>query len=444
MKRWFIGLRVNEKPHLLPEKLKNAVKHHGLEHFIIGIRYEKIYPFRRREHYIFLHVESEEIGDLWWYGQNLDSMLNALNLYNGQIYLTADDIENAQWISNSLEFQSFQQLRYQRTPRIASSDPLNYEEHRSHTQTSHIENYNHLLQWLSAYGQGTWKQFKTTCNTLGLDPTYEYSRRILRRLRLLGHIEITSDGQKWFIAPPSLVTTNSVDGRFNTFLAGQRSPALLNELRDAAQIEIETQPDGDTPDAIRATFDSQDQLNCFARDFRQRHHPLFLVGRAGHKIACALPHLVDWENRLSSPAVVLGNYKFELWTDGGFCSLPLPSQTGMYRLTHMADRHGHPQLTLFYDAGQNLWRRADWYGLRYLMLRRTGEHIEFDYDHNLRTLSIDWNQRLPHMYERALVLASGRLPLLHNRQVIFGDVSAELGCILADRLEAEFVESGRN
>ena len=65
MIRWFIGLRVNERPYLEPEKLKNAVKHHGLEHFIIGMRYEKTHPYQRREHYIFLHVESEEVGDIW-------------------------------------------------------------------------------------------------------------------------------------------------------------------------------------------------------------------------------------------------------------------------------------------------------------------------------------------------------------------------------------------
>ena len=247
-------------------------------------------------------------------------------------------------------------------------------------------------------------------------------------------------GKDGFIAPPSLVTTESADGRYTTFLAGQRSTALLQALRDAAQFENEIQPYGDAPEVVRATFDSQDQATYFARDFSQHHHPLFLAELAGHRIACALPDLVGWESRLSSPVVVIGNYKFELWEDGDFNGLPLPSQTGMYRLTPMTDRYGSPQLTLFYDAERGLWRRADWYGLRYLTLRRTGEHIEFVYDQNLRTLRIDRNQRLPHMYERALVLASGRLPIFRNDQVIFGDVSAELGRIVADKLEAEFVE----
>ena len=446
MIRWFIGLRVNERPYLLPEKLRNAVRNHGLEHFVVGMRYERTHPTRRREHYIFLHVESEEVGQIRYSRPNLEAMLSSLNMYDEQIYLTAEEIENAQWISNTLELQSFRQLRRRRRCRLAFSDPLGYEEYTSHMQadrhSNQTESYNHLLLWLSAYGQGTWQQFKTTCNTLDLNPTYEYSRQILRRLRLLGHIEVNKDGQRWFIAPPLLAATDSVDGQYRTFLVGQRSPALLHALRNAAQVEIqvEIQPDGDAPEVIRATFDSQDQAAYFARDFSQHHHPLLQAELAGHRIACALPNLAGWEGRLSSPPVVLGNYMFELWEDGDFNVLPLPSQTGMYRLTPMTDRYGSPQLTLFYDADRDLWRRADWYGLRYLTLRRTGEHIEFVYDHNLRTLRVDRNQRLPHMYERALVLASGRLPVFHNNQVIFGDVPAELGRTVANKLEAEFVE----
>lgn len=349
------------------------------------------------------------------------------------------------WRSNERETLIIRRIRYRRPNRIASSDPLSHEDENmtpTVQRLDHTDSYNKLLHWLSAHGQGTWQQFKMACNTLGLDLTYEYSRRILRRLRLLGHIEVTSDGQKWFITPPSLVATGSAAGGYRTFLAGQRSPALLHSLRNATQVEveIEIQPDADAPEVVRATFDSQDQAAYFARNFSQRHHPLFLAGLAGHRIACALPDLVSWENQLSSPAVVLGNYRFELWEGGEFNTLPFPSQTGMYRLTHLADHYRHPQLTLFYDADRDLWRRADWYGLRYLTLRRTGEHIEFVYDHNLRTLRIDRNQRLPHMYERALVLASGSLPVFRNDQIILGDVPAELGRTVANKLEAEFVE----
>ena len=74
------------------------------------------------------------------------------------------------------------------------------------------------------------------------------------------------------------------------------------------------------------------------------------------------------------------------------------------------------------------------------MLRRIGETCEFHYDEHLKTLSIAKDQRLPDLYERSLVLASGRLPIYRHDQVIFGNISETLAHIVANKLEAEFIE----
>lgn len=74
------------------------------------------------------------------------------------------------------------------------------------------------------------------------------------------------------------------------------------------------------------------------------------------------------------------------------------------------------------------------------MMRRTGETCEFYYDHNMKRLSIAMENRPPDIYERSLVLASGRLPIFRNGQVIFGDVPETLAHMLANKLEAEFIE----
>ena len=432
MGRWLLVIfSLPATSSIVTQEVTNAVQQNGLNEFF------EFRPYRAR------HDRVHTIMSVGRHDRDMpDSMREAATDIFRQYEMHLPD-----WRSDERETHNIRRIRFQKPDPISPSDPLSPEDGNITSPDQlpdHTGSYNKLLQWLSAHGQGTWHQFKTACHTLGLDPTYEYSKRILRRLRLLGHIEVTSDGQKWFIAPPSLVTTVSADGRHRTFLSGQRSPVLIEALRDAAQIETEPQPYNDAPEVVRITFDSQDQAKCFTQDFSLRHHSLFLAGQAGHKIARALQNLFDWEKQLASPSVVIGNYKFELWQDGRFSALPRPSHTGMYRLTHLADGYRHPQLSLFFDGERELWCRADWYGLRYLTLKRTGKHIEFEYDHNSKTLSIDRNQRLPHMYERALVLASGKLPRFHDNRVAFAGIPAELGRMVAGKLEATFVEYGRN
>ena len=429
MGRWILVIfSLPAQSSIVTQELTSAVQEDGLNEFF------KFRPYRSG------HDRVHTIMSVGRHDRDMpDSMREAATDLLLQYGLRLPD-----WRSDERETHTIRRIRFQTPDPISPSDPLSPEDGNVTSPDPYPEqtdNYNKLLQWLSAHGQGTWQQFRTACHTLGLDPTLRTSNRILRRLRLLGHVEVTSDDRpKWFIAPSSLVTTDSANGCYSTFLAGQRSPVLLKALRDAAQIQTEPQHHYDAPTLVRATFDSQVKAERFTKDFSRHHHSLFLAGRAGHNIARALQNLFDWERQMASPSVVIPNYKFEFWQDGRFSALPLPSLTGMYRLSHLTDRYGRPQLTLFYDAELGLWRRADWYGLRYLMLRRSGERIEFYYDRTFRTLSIDRNQRLPDMYERALVLASGRLPVLQNNQVTFGDVPAELGRTVADKLEAEFVE----
>jgi hypothetical protein len=153
-----------------------------------------------------------------------------------------------------------------------------------------------------------------------------------------------------------------------------------------------------------------------------------------------LPDLSSWERDLPILPVVIGNYTYEQWLNSGFSRTELPKETGLYRLTHTSSRFEHPQLTLFYNADDGTWRKGDWYGLRYLMLKRTGEPCVFHYDINLKRLNISNNIRIPDMYERSLILESGRLPIIKSEQIFFGDVSETLVHLLANKLEAEFIE----
>jgi len=442
MERWYIGFETSGFPIDKVKKLLHFVKYYNLTDFISRACYEKGGGTKAKKRYIFfLGVASECKGDIPpEIHEEFRLLTSSLHLYGEGFPVYFEEIQRM--VGKELEIHNLRQIKMLKPQKLSPSDPYNFAN-REIADTPNIEKndaYNKLLYWLSTYGRGTWQQFRTACKSLDLDPNGEFARRIMRRFRSLGHVELTKNGQNWFIAPPALVTAELNESGYHTFLAGQRSPILIEELQSVASVSLEPQPYGDAPEVVRAAFAAWDDAEHFVNSFTQKYHRLYLAGSAGYEIASSLPDLKDWQAQLVELPIVKGNYQYEQLLDGDFQAVHLPKSTGLYRLTHVSSHFDHPQLTLFYDADQDTWHKGDWYGLRYLMLRRTGEICEFHYDHNLNRLSIPLESRLPDMYERSLILASGRLPIFRNEQVIFGDVPETLAHILANKLEAEFIE----
>jgi hypothetical protein len=442
MERWYIAFNTIGAPQEILGRLLQAVRQQHLGEFVIRFCYEKGAGAgkKRGQFYVFIGVISKEKGFI---PEEIHSgfhiMLQMLHLVDKGLYVYIDEVKRM--VSKELEIHNLRKIKMFNFPKVNPSDPFNYtNSETTETQAKDQQSaYNDLLFWLSLYGFGTWQQFKSVCLELGLDLTGEYSRRIARRLRSLGHIEITNEGQNWFISPACLVETENTDGQFRTFLTGQRSLNLIGALEQAAYVELEPQPDCDAPEVIRVTFPSRDTAEHFVQNYTQQHQ-LYLAGRSDLKIASVLPDLTSWEDNLPALTIIKGNYAFEQLVENKFLQIELPKETGLYRLTHVSTRIEHPQLTLFFSSESNTWRKADWYGLRYLMIRRTGTTCMFLYDHKLKRLCISKEHRLPDIYERSLVLASGRLPIFWNEQVIFGDVSDTLAHMLSNKLEATYVE----
>jgi len=443
MERWYIAFNTVGSPHDILLRLAQAVREHRLGDFVVRFCYEKGTGKKRGQFYVFVGVASEEKGIIpqeiynEFYG-----MLQRLHLSDHQMYVYFDDVKRMVPGEKELEIHNLRQIKMLKLDKLEPSDPFSYTGVEAiGTQTAEINPaYNELLYWLSAYGRGTWQQFRAACQELGLDPKGEYAKRIVRRLRSLGHLELTNEGQNWFITPSCIVEMPSNEGQYCAFLAGQRSPQLIQALQQVAQVESDPHPYGNAPEVVRIMFTSQDEAKSFVKSYTQQHYSLYLAGRADMRIASTLPDLASWEVSLPALSLVKGNYTFEQWMNNGFYPIELPKVTGLYRLTHISTRFEHPQLTLFYNAEKDRWHKADWYGLRYLMLRRTGETCEFHYDEHLKTLSIAKDQRLPDLYERSLVLASGRLPVYRHDQIIFGNISETLAHMVANKLEAEFIE----
>lgn len=443
MERWYIAFNTVGSPRDTLERLVRTVREHQLGSFVVRFCYEKGLGRKRGQLYVFIGVESEYIGlipdDVY---HEFSTMLQRLRLADQGLYVYFDDVKKM--VSDELEIHNLRQIKMLKIPPPQPAAPFTYEGSEN-TELSNDDNtarYNDLLYWLSVFGRGTWQQLRLTCQELGLDWDGKYSRRIARRLRSLGHLEMPNEGQNWFIAPPSLVEIESTTGQYCTFLAGQRLPYLVKTLEKTAHIEVESQPYNNAPPLVRVIFGSKAEAEDFVSNYTRQHHQLYLAGRADWKIAGILPDLHTWEKHLPQPTIIQSNYTFEMWLDGGFCPVELPRQIGLYRLSHVSTRFQHPQRTYFYDgeSTQPIWREGDWYGLHYLMLRRTGVSCKFYYDYRFKTLSILREQRLPEIYERALVLASGRLPTYNNGNVIFSNVAEGLADLVARKLQAEFIE----
>lgn len=447
MGRWYIGYYASGRhsAHKKVEDFSKRVNYYHLGELISHICLEKN-AFNQKEYLFFIGFENEEFGQipnsLYPRFENLIADMGFRDVGMSNEPQTYEQIATV--VDKEIEIERVLQVKVWRPQKTEHTEPYNYVSIDDSVLDGHLNlspKYNQLLYWLSVYGRGTWQQFRSICAELSLDENGKYSSSIIRRLRLLGHVELARNGQVWFIAPPCFVETPSPERVYQVVLAGQRTPSLLQHLQEFTQIEHEPQPNDDAPETIRAYFSNREEVETFIGDFRQKYYSMYIANQASINIASTLPDLFTWEHNLPTLAVVQGYYQFEKWSGSGFQMVSTPHETGMYRLTHRTDRFEHPQMTLYYDAGRNDWRKGDWYGLRYLMLKRTGMRCEFDYNHNLRRLTIDMNLRLPDLYERALVLASGRLPLFRNNQIIFGEISDELSHIIANKLEAKLIES---
>jgi hypothetical protein len=283
-----------------------------------------------------------------------------------------------------------------------------------------------LLIWLSAKGCGTWNNFAEACETLELSTNALPAKGILRRLRLLGHLELSANGDTWMVAPATCVTCVTGDSRH--FLAGSRT-VLMGPKCDLEWVQH--QPDYTGP--LR--------IDCRAREastFRS-------VGKASLWLGNVLPDICQWRDGLPTidglDAVL---YDVERWDGNDFQSCTFVQNTGewqspsgLYRLAKK-DRPQFSAVEYFFDRPTGRWLRGEFYGLRFLAIRENGSAMRpINYDPQQSRLFVNVRQRWPLMYEKALVLASGFLPQrpANSDWLIYEGVSRHLCDLLASKLQ---------
>ena len=360
----------------------------------------------RGEFYVFLGVDSDESTGI---PGGLGKTLQDLGLrFEEDFPLRPDEIQSMVQ-RQDIEIHGLNALQYRQMEYEDPGDPFDQSDAWQPQEASPASSalMERLVHWLSVRGEGTWEGFNQACNVLKVAEDKHEARSILRRLVLLGHLDLSDDGSKWSVSPAVLV--RFPDNLNNGFLAGQRTESFLRMLGEFLHLNETPQSFYSGPPRIDLNSDVAENTAGLE---------IIDAGATSTRLAALLPDLNGWKESLQSlDSLRVTSFEVERWQSGGFqpCDNVYDrdgiyyGEQGMYRMSLEGDRSGRT-LTLFFDEPAQRWVRGDWYGLRFLSLESGQAHVEAVYDSVTRELLIPASQRWPLLYERALTLASGMLP----------------------------------
>ena len=381
-------------------QLRAYLQRHRLTDFVTGIRLER---GSKREFYFALTFETD-VPMLM-----PDAVKDALDDFlqgRQPIELLSDAESLTKFFGREVKVDAFwQQMTYRRLLREELEDPFAVQEIRDDGAVPD-DSADRLLWYLSALGRGRWATFQATCRALGFSEPGD-AGRMARRLRLLGHLEVSANGETWSVTPPMQVVAATASGVPLRFATGARTP-------DAFGLKV--------PQPLAAP---------------QR---LALSGRRGNEPELADPaaaiagRLPDVDAFIRGLPVVGGvsvaTTAFARFDGSAFVPGTFDGNRGFYELTQ---RSGEPAKAVYFDG--ETWRSGDWTGLRYLALRDAGDLAPARFDANAWRLALPHDQRPPEAYERVLVLASGLLPRRQGSWWVYENVKPELVHAWAERVE---------
>jgi hypothetical protein len=443
--RWYVAVTARGFPPQIVRNMFDKVHHYGLANFIDRVCYEKG-AFEQKEFYLFIGVTSTFKGSVPdEYKNGFDAFLKSLHLINQDISLSYDEI--ADWVGPEIEGRNIRQVKMIKIERRPPQFQDVFSEAETDRSGGSAESYDQLLYWMSLIGSGSWNLFRSTCETLGIAEKPSDASQLMRRLRALGHVELYENGRKWMMAPASLVECGRSTTTVQYFLAGKRSRTMIDALRKhMGLVENKSQPLANAPEHVLVEFGSVDQTErAVKRINRAGIGEFHIAGNSSMQLALNLPNIEQWKHTLTPlDGIVPSLYTIEQWqSPGDFVSLSgIPSETNLYRLERDSDADYTPIFSAFYDADSDTWLRGDWYGLRFLAIHyHTTEQLKVFYNGPDMQIAIPYDQRWPGIYERALVLASGLLPVKRGMWLIFDNISIDLANILTSKLDIDLKNS---
>lgn len=454
---WYKGFLYQGDYQKIIDFMENLVRRKSLYDDVDHIL---IYPGidSNREKCFFLPIKSLKMQDIPPNIQEnvINPLLKKRNLikepikqafsYNDVIAWVGSKLEVYEFMRHSIPYQPAAKIKEQRSPFAFNPQTSVYHIQNPADIEKKSIKCDRLLYWLSAMGSGSWESFKKACDTLQI----EKPERILRRLRLLGHIESSVNGKRWSIAPTALVKveSDSENSEYSEYiLCGQRSIKLLDYLKQYAQLTFIPQPEGAGPHCIRLKISDPKKpgfcLNSDLKLLTSARNPVFdrsdfIVANAGNaslQLAELLPDIKIWQEQLTNlPGIVPSLYQWQKFNcqTNNFEEWNHPTETGLYELRR---ENQNDRLTLFYHRERDAWLQGDWYGLRFLSWQHSGQKCLARYDGDTNRLAIPYHQRWPEIYERALVLGSGLLPTDQKSWLCYENAGVEQVVLLSDKLD---------
>jgi hypothetical protein len=429
MPRWYKAFQCGGiHPEVLSRQIESLVQRNGLVRVIPAVRFEK--RSSKRGFYLFLAVESPEIGEV---PENIRStVLNLSTLGHPIGEFTLDQIRCM--VSAEYGFHSYANLipysRHILPPVSNPFEEIGVEGADDLTASDEIamrtQQYDRLLVWLSAIGHGGWQVFQNTCQSLGIK---DNPQQVLRRLRLLGHIETSADRKRWVMAPSVVLPITSGENVGQWVLCGRRDTKLLQSFRQYTGVEIIPQEYGEGPATAYLRVETPEHL---ATILETMGRPVYQVEQTGLRLAQALPSLEEWKQSLEQLQGIRPHaFTLKCFNGDSFAEVNFSGKSGLYELWPLDGRLAgqavtRPEYILYYDAIGERWLRADWYSLRFLARYETGQSCPVLYRAALSQIAVPFDWRWPEIYERALVLASGRLPERRKGWLIYDNVGIEL------------------
>jgi len=430
IQRWYKGFSYRGNPRELVEQISKQIQQFALAEFLPLLRIEKGAK-SNKVFYFFIAIESEQIGVIPPQVENIFRLrFFRTPAVKGCTHFTFEQIKSM--VGNAHDVADYTNpIPYRVQPRTISESSLTLSD-SNQTQPIDRERINslsqtheHFLYWLSSLGSGTWESFKKTCEILGL----EEPKRIIRRLKLLGHITTSDNGSKWQVAPPSLQKIESENDDRTFILHGQRSVKFLDTLRTFGSLETCNQPRGEAPPRIRFRLPSQISHETLTQKMQEKGYPITFTPVRN------IPDIATWYNNLSVVQGLLPyNFRLKRFNGQDFIDCTFQRETGFYEF-YRQDENKHPQYTFFYDQDRDQWVQGDWYGLRFWAIyQMKQENLCVSYSESAKMLLIPFSQRWPEAYETHLVMSSGLLPSYENGKLIYQGVSEELATTICQKL----------
>jgi hypothetical protein len=286
---------------------------------------------------------------------------------------------------------------------------------------------NVLLDALSLIGSGDWPVLQRLVAQHDERPWA--ATEIATLLASLGHLDVTLDRAtvrpaRWSIAPSTIVVAEHA-----TFLAGFRSDALVEAVaRHTVRrgLQLLHEPAEDAPDRISLPNVGATEIQALAAAVRDAEGvQLDVTHGPGERIAGWLPALEELRQALPLDDVT-GHDGLERFDPATARWTPVDAARtdGAYRTTRVPRRH---------------WHRVDGESRRCLdplskWLAAADREPLLAYDPGSQQLACHVGVALPGLFERAVVLASGRRPSRTGRHLVYEVVDEHLAATLVSKL----------